>query len=86
VLKLDHLSLTEDRKNAVEAFIFGPNGNEPLSFKKTEQAIANICNRNAKGLIPEFCMAIKYALIDYLVVLNKNAQKKKFAKAQKNKQ
>ena len=86
VLKLDHLSLTEDRKKAVEAFIFGPSGNEPLSLKKTERAIADICNRNSHGLIPEFCTAIRYALIDYLGVLNKNSQKKKFAKAHKKKQ
>jgi uncharacterized protein (TIGR02646 family) len=79
VLRLDHPSLTEDRRRAIREFIYGRSGDEPLSGKRARSAIAAVCNRGGYGHFAEFCIAIRHALEDHLVLLQKTSKRKKFA-------
>lgn len=80
VLKLDHNSLTDDRKRAIEIFIYDRRGDEPISKNKAERILNEIYDLNATGEYIEFCVAIKCAIDKYLKQLEKIAQIKKFAK------
>lgn len=84
VLKLDHPSLTDDRRRAIREFILGSSGDNPLSAKSAAQAIDLICKRNSKGKFNEFCVAIRFALIEHIKGLEKVAQRKKFIQSQQN--
>jgi len=85
VLYLDHKSLTEDRRRTIQEFIYGPNGDDPLSNNKTIQAIQSIVERNHDGAFYVFCIAIKKALQEHIANLDKIAAKKKFAAQAKKK-
>jgi len=85
VLKLDHPSLTEDRKRAIDEFVLGANGDEPLSPRQAAQAITSICSPNNKGRFAEFCVAIRHALVEYVANEEKKAQQRKFAQSQQSK-
>lgn len=85
VLKINHPSLTEDRKRAIDEFVLGVNGDDPLSPKRATQAIESVCRPNSKGKFAEFCVAIRHALIEYVANEEKKAQRRKFAQSQKNK-
>lgn len=76
VLCIDHPSLTEDRKRAIEEFIYGPNGDEPLSPTKAERALTTICLLN-NGQYYEFCIAIRDAIKEYITLLRKRAQRRR---------
>lgn len=78
VLKLDHQTLTEDRKRVIHEFVYGENGNDPLSEAKTNRAIASICQRNIDGRRYEFCVAIRDSLAKHLRYLKKITKKKKY--------
>jgi len=84
LLKLDHKSLIEDRKRAINEFIYGHDGDSPISKNSAQQAIDDITNL-ANGKYIEFCIAIKHALKEYILQLDKIATKRKFAKQQKRK-
>lgn len=84
VLGLDHKALTEDRRRAIVEFIYGSKGDTPISANKAMQAIGSIVERNRDGSFYVFCVAIKKALQNYISILEKAAQKKKYA-AQKKK-
>lgn len=79
VLRLDHTTLTEDRKRMIHEFIYGQNGDEPLSPAKALQAIGAICNRNGMGRFVEFCIAIRYALHAHLKQLQKLAARRRYS-------
>ena len=79
ILKLDHPTLTEDRKRVIEEFIYGPNRDTPLSPSKATQAIAVVCDRNNQACFYEFCIAIRDALQDYMNMLARRARRRKFA-------
>lgn len=85
VLELDHESLTEDRKRAIAEFILGPNGDDPLSPKKAEQAIQTICELNKSAQYREFCVAIRHSLVEYIRNLERAAKRRKFTKSQQKK-
>lgn len=80
ILKLDHPTLTEDRRRAIKEFIYGPNGSDPLTLKRARNVRESICQRNGDGHFWEFCVAIRNALDDYLTLLQKRAQKQKYAR------
>jgi hypothetical protein len=80
VLRLDHQSLQDDRKRAIEEFIFGPSGDEPLSIAKTNRAMASICHRNANRYFFEFCVAIRDSLLLHLRNLTKLAERNKYSR------
>lgn len=77
VLALDHDSLTEDRKRVIDEFIYGAEGDKPLSQAEAEDAATSICNRNQRHEFYEFCVAIRHALGEYLRLLRKNVQRSK---------
>ena len=83
VLNLNHNSLKDDRKRAIQEFIYGASGTKPLSIKKTENAISNICEPNSEGDYIEFCTAIKHGLNEHKTTLQKIAQKKKYIQSHK---
>jgi uncharacterized protein (TIGR02646 family) len=85
VLKLDHSSLTEDRKRSIETFIYGPKGDDPININKTKQAIEDIISKSKSGEFIEFCIAIRHALQLHLNNLHKAAQKRKFIAQSKKK-
>ena len=85
VLKLDHPSLTEDRKRAIQEFINGPYGDTPLRRREAEQAISDVCNLNRSGTFREYCVAIQHAVREYIDDLDKQAAKRKYAQQQRNK-
>ena len=71
VLGLDHRSLTEDRKRVIEEFIYGPKGNNPMSYTAAQRARNSICNRNGDSFFYEFCVAIRAALEEHMAILTK---------------
>lgn len=84
VLKLNDKTLTEDRKNAIEEFIYGEH-NDPLSKGSAERSIEIIRKRLADGSFVEFCIPIEHGLKEYLVLLEKISKKRKYSTANKNK-
>ena len=79
VLALDHDSLRDDRKSAIQEFLYGPNGASALSSKKTERAIQEILQLRSGKFTP-FCVAIKHSLEDHLKFLAKIGAKRKYSK------
>ncbi|MDD2715663.1 MAG: TIGR02646 family protein [Candidatus Wallbacteria bacterium] len=77
VLLLNHESLAEDRMGVINDWI---NGNTKLTKSKTKHYIKTICDRNPDGSYTEFCIAIKWALIEYAKQLEKLAKKSKYCK------
>ncbi len=71
VLGLDHMSLTEDRKRFIEEFIYGPTGDNPMSYVDAQRARNSICNRNGDSLFYEFCVALRSALEEHMAILTK---------------
>jgi uncharacterized protein (TIGR02646 family) len=80
VLGLDHDSLTEDRRRVIQEFIFGPEGKTPLTRAKVVAAINTICNLNGSDKYYEFCVAIRCALPEYVLQLDKRAARKRMIK------
>jgi hypothetical protein len=80
VLALDHESLTEDRKRVIEEFIYGPQGDDPLSPANAQSAIQTICNRDRQGRFYEFCVAIRHALEAHLKGIRQLAQRRRAAR------
>ena len=77
VLGLDNRSLTDDRRRVVQEFIYGPNGDDPLSHAQATNAGLRICDRRRRGEFYEFCVAIRHALGQYLKLLQQRAQRHK---------
>lgn len=69
VLGLDHRSLTEDRKRFIEEFIYGPTGDNPMSYADAQRAWNSICNRSEDSLFYEFCVALRSALEEHMSTL-----------------
>ena len=82
VLGLDHTTLTEDRKRAIEEFIYGPAKDDPMSSAAAQRARDTVCNRIGNGHFREFCVALRAALEEYLRVLRKLGQRR--SSAQRN--
>jgi uncharacterized protein (TIGR02646 family) len=80
ILALDHGSLSEDRRKVIYEFVYGKNGNDPLSFPKTKQASASICRANEEGEFNEFCVAIRDGLNEHLGNLTRLSKKRKFVR------
>ena len=80
VLGLDHASLTEDRKRAIEHFIYGPTGDDPISFAAAQRARNSICNRRRNSLFNEFCVAIRAGLEEHMTALTKLRQRRMHAR------
>ncbi|WP_376777491.1 AAA family ATPase [Flavobacterium covae] len=76
LLALDHSTLIEERRNAIDAFIGKSN---PIKKAKTIQAIAEI-DKLSNGKYVEFCIPLKHALKEHLVFLEKLEQKLKYAR------
>lgn len=77
VLGLDHKSLTEERKHAIEEFIYGPTGDSPISRAKAQNARQTVCDRAAGGLLREFCVALRDALGEHLATLARAGRQKR---------
>lgn len=74
VLNLNHDILKNDRERAINSFIY--KDNKPLNQSQTNQAIDSICvkyNNNYR----EFCVAIRDALKDHLLFLDRIKKKNK---------
>lgn len=78
VLGLDHRSLTEDRKRAIQEFIYGRTGDRPLSYTTSRRLRDRICDRSKNGNFPEFCIAIRSGLTEHMAALTKLRQRKKY--------
>jgi uncharacterized protein (TIGR02646 family) len=61
-LNLTDPSLTEMRKQAIEAFLF----ESEISLKKAENLLEKIYDRNQKGQLRPFCIVLKQACEDYI--------------------
>jgi uncharacterized protein (TIGR02646 family) len=81
VLGLDNESLTEDRRRAIEVFLYG-DGSDPLSKAKASRLRSEVCSKS-DGRYMEFCVALRDALDDYLKYIDKLARQRKFARARK---
>jgi antitoxin HigA-1 len=75
ILALDHESLTEDRKRVIEEFIYGPQGDDPLSPANAQRALQAICNQDRQGRFYEFCIAIRDALEAHVRAIRRLAQR-----------
>ena len=80
VLGLDHRSLTEDRKRAIDEFMYGRTGDDPMSRAAARRALNKICDRSEDGTFYEFCVALRAALEAYLEVLAKLQQRRRYAR------
>ena len=76
-VKLLRESLTEDRQRVIEEFIYGPQGDDPLSPANAQRALQTICARNRQGLFYEFCIAIRHALEAHVKALHRLAQRRR---------
>jgi uncharacterized protein (TIGR02646 family) len=81
LLKLDHKSLTEDRKNAITEYIYGAGGKNALSPTQIIRAIQIICERDHSNQFTQFCVAIHHALLEF----QHRENKRKIQKAAINK-
>jgi uncharacterized protein (TIGR02646 family) len=79
VLALDHPTLTEDRRRAIHEFIYGKDGDNPLSKVKASQLKMSVCNRSG-GQFVEFCVAFRDALEEHITYVKKLARKRGFAR------
>lgn len=79
VLALDHPTLAEDRRRAINELIYGENGDAPLSKAKAFQLKESICNRLG-GRFVEFCVAFRDALGEYIPYVEKVARKRGFTR------
>lgn len=77
VLALDHKSLTEDRKRVIDEFIYGPQGDDPLSSASARRALQTICSGDGQSHFYEFCVAIRHALEAHLKGMHRLAQRRK---------
>jgi uncharacterized protein (TIGR02646 family) len=77
VLGLDHPGLTEERGRVIQEYLFGPNGDDPMSRAQATRAEEVVCNRDGRGIFIEYCVAIRYALRQHLALLDRRARKKK---------
>jgi uncharacterized protein (TIGR02646 family) len=77
VLALNHKSLIEERKRVIEEYIYGQDKKDPLSLAKATQLLSNICNQDGAGRYYEFAIAIKYALQQYLSIIEIISRQKK---------
>ena len=80
VLGLDHRSLTEDRKRVIEEFIYGPTGDDPMSSAAARRARNAICHRDGNRRFYEFCVVLRAALEQYLEVLTKRGQRRRYSR------
>ena len=80
VLVLDHESLTEDCKRVIKEFIYGPQGDEPLSPAHIQRALQAICERDRQGRFYEFCIAIRDALEAHVRALRRLMQRRRAAR------
>ncbi len=78
VLGLDHGTLAEDRKLAIEEFIYGSNGVNPVSVSQAGTAIRTICKLNSSGRFYQFCVAIRDALTEHIQQMTKLRVKRRF--------
>ncbi len=77
VLGLDDPSLTEDRKRAIDEFIYGSTSRDPMSPGDARRVLIRICDRTHDGTFYEFCVALRAALIAYLEHLAKLQRRRK---------
>ncbi len=77
VLGLNHPSLIDERKRAIEEFVYGPAGSEPLSQAHTLRAQQFVCVRDRHGQFCPFCDAIRDALEEHLKFLQRCSRRKK---------
>ena len=80
VLKLDHRSLTEDRKRVIAEFLYGEDLASPLGLQKSRQASRAICARLPGSSLVEFCVAIRDALNLHAAQLEKQNKRRAAAR------
>jgi uncharacterized protein (TIGR02646 family) len=83
VLNLNHPNLGEDRKRAIQEFVFGTGGADPLSQSKAKHALASVCNRDGHGSFYEFCIAIRDAVDLHVKGLQRRTQRAKAMRKRK---
>lgn len=79
VLGLDHPALTEERRRAIDEWINGQGGSDPLSKAKASRLREKVCNRS-DGRFIEFCVALRDAIDEHINFVEKLARKKQFKK------
>lgn len=77
VLGLDDRSLVEDRKRAIDEFIYGSTNRDPMSRAAARRALDRICDRTDDGTFYEFCVALRTALRAYLETLARLQQRRR---------
>lgn len=80
VLRLDHLSLTEDRKRVLDEFIYGKTGSDVISEGQASRVLDSICERSEKGRYYEFCVCIRDALKEHIQELKRISNRRKFVR------
>ena len=80
VLGLNHRSLTEDRKRVIEEFIYGPTGDNPMSYSTSQRTRDTICDRRGNNRFYEFCVTLRAALEEHMAALTKHRKRREFAR------
>lgn len=83
ILALDNASLTEDRKRVISEFIYGPRGSDALTAAQAKRFETDICGRIGRAQFPEFCVAIRCALGEYLRMLDRRTQRTRAIRARR---
>lgn len=75
VLNLNDNSLTNDRRQSIEAFLYGddPEDPTPLSPQDANRAIGEVVLRRSDGSFVEYCIALHDALYEYLEILERQS-------------
>lgn len=80
VLALESKNLTEDRKVAIDEFIYGSTGSDLMAPKEARHTLDRICDRNHDGTFREYCVALRTALEAYLDRLTKLQRRRRRAR------
>jgi uncharacterized protein (TIGR02646 family) len=84
ILALDHPTLTEDRRRAIDEYLYGQSHNAPLSRAQASRLRERVC-AISNGRFIEFCVALRDALGEHVEYMDKLARRKAFYKNKKGK-
>lgn len=80
ILGLDHPTLIDERKLAIDQYIFGENGDDPLTPAQAKRAKNDVIKLRPNGRFHAFCIALMHAVEEYERSLARNTRRRKFAK------
>ena len=69
-LQLNNAALVDERKRAIEEYLYGEERDNPIEYNDIDTRINEIMTSNEEGEMHEFCLAIHDSLFSYLDIIN----------------